>query len=334
MGGIGNMVLLTPALSMVSKKYPQARFHFLIPKNNSRDIIELHPQTGMIVEISGMADFLFSKIVSLRKLKVDIAISATGTNPFKCGLIGLVSGAKFRLGESFGWGRFLYNLRVPFKQRVHEAAANGAIVKRIIPDGILGKCTIFTAGKDVDNAKQFFRDHHFAGKSCIGFHLGSGEAMSFKRWPTENFIEIGQALLDLIGNDCRIILFGGRDEQELAERAARQIGSHAINTAGILSIRESYELMKHATIVISGDTGPMHLAAAAGCRVIALFGPTDEQMTAPFGLGHHIIAAPLECRSCYSNNRPITCTFRHCLTDITVAAVLSQVTRMLDRSTE
>jgi heptosyltransferase-1 len=105
-----------------------------------------------------------------------------------------------------------------------------------------------------------------------------------KLWGDDNF----SALLDHLPLD-HVVLIGSRDERDRIERLNR---GRARNLAGDLDLYELAQLYQQCAVVISNDTGPMHLAAAVGTPVIALFGPTDPALVGPYGDGHVVIRSP------------------------------------------
>ena len=325
MGGIGNLVLLTPALRAFEALYPEVRLHFILPDNGARQVVECHPRIGAIIETATSNWSLPLLIKRLRRIRPDIVIAVNGTNPLKCGIIGLLCGAPLRLGESFRAGKLLYNITVPFDSTLHESAANMRLIRRLSPEIETPGPMVWTSFDDRSAAKRFIAEN---GLDCrwVGLHLGSGPVMSYKRWPTERFIEVARALVQRFA--CRVVIFGGSDEAPMAKDAAGKIGEAAIIAAGHLTIRQSFEVMKRSALFVSNDSGPMHLAAAAGAPVIALFGPTLDYKTSPLGAHSTILTAPVACRPCY-RYKPIECQSRECLNNIGVERVVEAAVKML-----
>jgi len=303
MGGIGNMVMLTPAIDMLSRRFTVARIHFLLSRNGSREVIDCAPSTGTVIEIEKKMLSLLRVIGTIRKLNPDIIFSATGTNPFNCGCIGLLSGARVRAGESFGAGRFLYNVKALFSRHSHEITANVSIARLLCGGCDVPPPRVWSGVSDAGVASTFI--NAVTGHSAwIGMHPGSGPFMAYKRWPAERFIELGRRIKASFP-ELRIILFGGAQERSLSDAAASSIGGETVSAAGRLSICQTYEVLKKCPLLICNDSGVMHLAAAAGSQVVALFGPTRECVSGPWGSGHRIIRAG-ECRACY-HGRPVKC---------------------------
>lgn len=110
-----------------------------------------------------------------------------------------------------------------------------------------------------------------------------------KCWPEERFAEVGRRLA---GRGCRIILLGAPSDRESCERIAGQIGAGAMNMAGMTTLAALTGLLSLCRVVVANDSGGMHLAAAVGARVVALYGATDPEVTGPMGNGHCVLMAP------------------------------------------
>lgn len=161
------------------------------------------------------------------------------------------------------------------------------------------------------------------------FGLNAGaEYGPAKRWPAERFVEAAGELHRLTG--CRWLLLGGRGDRELVAGIARPLSAgigdrHVINISGETTLRELCAALKACEIVLTNDTGPMHLAAALGTPVVVPFGSTSPELTGP-GLGtgspHQFILGAAACAPCFLPECPVD--FR-CMQSITVARVVESV---------
>jgi heptosyltransferase-2 len=122
----------------------------------------------------------------------------------------------------------------------------------------------------------------------VGFFPGAAHGPS-KRWPAERFIQLGKQLLG--EHSIRILVFGSRGDRETCVEVATGIGRGALNLAGETSLASLVAYLQLCRVVVSNDSGGMHLAAAVGTRVVGLFGVTDPGKTAPLGEGHRLILA-------------------------------------------
>lgn len=108
-----------------------------------------------------------------------------------------------------------------------------------------------------------------------------------KRWPGKHFAEVGRRLVD--AHDCRIAVFGSSAETGLCGEVSGAIGERAVDLSGATSLRDLAALLHHCACVVSNDSGGMHLAAAVGTPVVAVFGVTDPEVTGPLGSGHTVL---------------------------------------------
>ena len=119
-----------------------------------------------------------------------------------------------------------------------------------------------------------------------------------KRWPAEYFVElIRQIAADF--PEIQFAVMGGSDERELAESIVAAAPQRALNLAGQLSLPEMVEWLRLSSVMVTNDTGPMHVAAALGRPVVAIFGPTDPHRTGPYGQIGLALRQPLPCAPCF-----------------------------------
>jgi len=121
------------------------------------------------------------------------------------------------------------------------------------------------------------------------------------------------------------VVFTGSRKDDAADIVSRMRGN-GINLGGETTLTELACIYKDALAVVSTDSGPMHLAAAVGTPVIALFGPTDPSRTGPYGAGHVIIRTDLSCSPCLLKK----CPTKKCMTDILPEQVLAAVKEIVD----
>lgn len=147
-----------------------------------------------------------------------------------------------------------------------------------------------------------------------------------KNWPAERFAELGFELRKRAG--ATIFLVGGKADVDTCRRIESRLSRDVVNTAGTTSLADMGSLLQEMDLVITVDSGPMHVAAAVGRPVLALFGATDPKRTGPHGSQHRIIVSPsAACRPCFSGN----CREgkMSCLLDITSAEVAEAALDML-----
>ena len=118
-----------------------------------------------------------------------------------------------------------------------------------------------------------------------------------KRWPAEQFASLVR-LLDGAGDAPRFVILGGEDDREAGKTIARADPRRCLDLTGQTSLPEMVEWLRRCRLAVSNDTGSMHVAAALGTPVIALFGPTEPRRTGPYGQIGHVLQTPLPCVPC------------------------------------
>jgi len=120
-----------------------------------------------------------------------------------------------------------------------------------------------------------------------------------KNWPLERFAEVIRLVRGR--EKASFYLLGGNADAAACRRVAEAAGGNdVVNTAGRLSPAETGGLLRRMDLLISNDSGPVHMAAAVGTPVLVLFGPTDPGRTGPYGEGHRVVTSSVECRPCFS----------------------------------
>ena len=148
------------------------------------------------------------------------------------------------------------------------------------------------------------------------------------RWPATRCRELAGMLIRQLG--ARVAVTGSADEDHLAQEVLAGCPSRAcVNLCGKLSIRGLAALYARAQVVVSNDSMPIHLAAAVGSRVAAVFGPSKPRETAPFGPANRVIVKPFPCRYTCDESRCRHERYRACLESITAHEVLQTVGGML-----
>jgi heptosyltransferase I len=154
-----------------------------------------------------------------------------------------------------------------------------------------------------------------------------------KNWPEDAFAAVGRALRER--GDATVYLLGGPADRPVCERIERQIrgdvapdAAGVVNLAGVLSLPATGGLIGELDLLISNDSGPIHMAAAVRTPTLVVFGPTDPRRTGPYGSIHRVVRANRECQPCFSR----TCRFGDvpCLREVTPDRVVEEAMQILD----
>jgi len=152
-----------------------------------------------------------------------------------------------------------------------------------------------------------------------------------KDWPFAQFAELGRRLVAEVGASIHIV--GGPGDREVGAELVAGIGEGAVSHCGEFSLTQLGSALKRLDVLVCNDTGPMHLAAAVGTPVVALFGPTDPAQTGPWGEGHTVLRPPPGPEG-YPDHRSYKHVDASFIAQITVEDVVTAVEKRLAQTTK
>jgi heptosyltransferase-2 len=206
---------------------------------------------------------------------------------------------------------------------LHLAAVLGANPEPCAPQ-------LAVTTEEVESTKRKFGLDKIS-QPFVGLNPGA-EYGPAKRWPAEKFIAAAQEIQQQ--TNCAWLIFGGKGDMAVANQIASQLlapNFQLLNLAGQTSLRELMALLKSCRLLLTNDTGPMHLAAALGTPVVVPFGSTSPELTGPGLPGdprHHLLKSDAPCAPCFLRECPID--FR-CMHGISVERVVEAVVELLKR---
>jgi len=148
-----------------------------------------------------------------------------------------------------------------------------------------------------------------------------------KRWPIQHFVELVRALAGKFP-DAHFGILGGKDDAPLGKIISQSAPEKVLNLCGATTLPEMIEWIRLGDLLITNDTGPMHVAAALNKPLVALFGPTEPHRTGPYGQLENVLRLDLPCSPCLSSRCAIAETDK-CLRDLSPATVLARVKKLL-----
>jgi lipopolysaccharide heptosyltransferase II len=157
--------------------------------------------------------------------------------------------------------------------------------------------------------------------------LQPGARWDNKRWPAEYFNEVVRTLARETPQ-VRFAILGSRDDLALGQAIAQAAPEVCLNLCGQTTLPEMIEWVRRCELMITNDTGPMHVAAALGKPIVALFGPTEPRRTGPYGQTQNVLRLDLPCSPCLSDH----CTYlrpNECLRGISPQLVLKRVRQLM-----
>jgi 3-deoxy-D-manno-octulosonic-acid transferase/heptosyltransferase-1 len=346
LSAIGDVVHTLPSLAALRRLWPDADITWVV-EEAAADLLSNHPDLNRVV-VSGRKRWLremrggmiarplaemHAFFNALRFRKYDLVIDFHGL--FKSAALVFLSGGKRKLGYASlqeGSGLF-YTEKIPEEMKKHAVERYLDFVRYLArgeESEVVAEPPEFriAVGEKEENrvSEIFHAGEDLPGKEIPPFVAVNPVAFwETKLWENSKFALLCDRMRKELG--VMVVLTGG-DAAPL-ENIRKQMKTTALNAGGQTSLRELAALYKKAAIVVTTDSGPMHLAAAVGTPVVALFGPTDPARTGPYGAGHRVIRTGVSCSPCFRKQ----CPHPRCMTEISVDAVFDAVREKLKERT-
>ena len=320
---LGDVIFSSPFIRAIRETYPDSYIACVTPPR-CRDILTANSRLNelIILDENGAEGSFLGKMkfaLKLRGEKFDTAFILHRS--FTRALMTVLAGIKERVGyDTKRRGILLTKRLVLPSEDIHKveyflklADAVGADTSKkdyeffiTEPDRIRTDRILETAGVD------------YSDKIVI---LNPGGNWNPKRWSTDRFSQLADALIEKYG--IKIVITGAEKDEILADEISKGMKNKAISICGKTNIRELAAVLERAKLVISGDSGPMHIAVSVRTNVIALFGPTSTEITGPYGNGNYaVIKRDVGCEiPCYDSS----CNDNRCMKSITVENVMDTI---------
>jgi lipopolysaccharide heptosyltransferase II len=162
------------------------------------------------------------------------------------------------------------------------------------------------------------------GRPLVAMCPGSTNSRA-KRWPAERFAAVADLLSERAG--AEIVLVGAAEELEISQEVARHMRMRPVVLTGQTDLAQTAAVLKASDLLVTNDTGPAHVAAAVGCPVVVIFGPTNPITTRPFSNTAEVVRRPPDCAPCMLRDCPID---HRCMTAITPEEVFERATHALE----
>ena len=348
---LGDAVMTTPALMRLREKFPNSHVTLVTPEK-LRDLYQHHPAINETVGFEG-GEGLGSVARKLRGGKFDLAVVLP--NSPRSALEVWLAGIPQRIGYSRPWRNWFLTQALgtrPGHRRMRKRTSDE--IRQLVQGA--GEKTGIQIPKS-ETAHQIYEYLHLM--AALGanpeplppqLHVDKMEALGMdwslppvgeraefvvglnpgaeygaaKRWPVERFAEVANELYRKVS--CEFLIFGGKGDADLAARLLALIPEpvsrgHVVMLAGKTTLRDLMAGLKLCHVLLTNDTGPMHVAAALGTPVVVPYGSTSPELTGPGLPGdqrHQLLKSEVPCSPCFLRECPID--FR-CMKGITVERV-------------
>ena len=329
---LGDAVMFAPALAAIRHAYPQ--WHLtLLAKPASASLFERSPDIDDVVVYRDPG--IHSGWRGLLKLGHDLKtgeydLALLFQNSIGAAVAARLAGIPIRLGYDTDGRGWLLTHPVARPGNAKHLSLIGYF-RGLLPSlGITSEETapvLHTSDDEDSRAAALLRNHGVGSTDLlIGLNPGSVYGTA-KQWSFRRYAAVANRFVEAVG--AKIIIFGGPGEKELGSRVAQAMRTGPIVLSGKTTVRELMALLKRCHMLLTNDTGPMHVAAAFGVPVVAIFGPTDPAATAPAGMNHVVVTAQVGCSPCLLRACPID---HACMNGIEEQEVFGAAMALLKRS--
>jgi heptosyltransferase I len=338
LSAIGDVVHTLPLLEVLRKNFPEARIDWLVEEEAS-PMIQGHKEIDHVIvsfrkswqkrllspkDLPAAISEIRRFVRELRSLEYDLVIDLHGL--FKSGLLTGLARGRRKIG--FTGGRegsilFLTDRPYPFDYNRH------ALERYLLAAEYLGcnmnswRGEIPLRAEDMERMDRLLADRFSPDDILIAINPMARWAT--KLWDEEHFSRLAERLAEELS--CKVIFTGSPSDRPVIERIIGGLYPPPLNLAGGTTLRELAYLYTRCRLVVTTDTGPMHIAAAMGVPVVALFGPTAPWRTGPYGKIHKVIRKELECSPCFRKK----CSHLSCMKSITVDEVFDTIRKIMEQ---
>jgi len=296
---IGDVLLSSVVLANLRAAYPAAEIDMLTERL-SGDVLAGNPDLSSVIVFDPRRDSAIGILGRIRRRRYDLVFDLFG-NP-RSALIALFSGAPERVGYRFGCRRHCYTTVVePRGGEVHNTEFNLDALRALgIPVPSRTVAVPVDAAARV-HAETFFRESGLEWKFVVALNPGGG--WSSKRWGTQHFARLG----DMLAGDwnAAIVVLWGPGELQDAERI-RDAMTRQCHLIPSTTLKQLAAILGRCSLLVTNDSGPMHIGAAMGTPIVALFGPTNPDLQGPFNTLHVVVQNPrVLCLGCNLTTCPI-----------------------------
>jgi heptosyltransferase II len=323
----GDVVLTLPVARILKRSFPGVTIGFvaipavagLFEGNPSVDTVHIYDKKR---NDSGMYGFL-RKVKELKEAAYDCAI--VPHRSIRSALLARCASIPRRIGFDTSSGKFLMTDVVRYAGRAHEIGRNLALLEPLGISVPSEEPEIPCPDHAAVAVEKFCRDNHLPERSRV-VALAPGSVWATKRWPADRYAQLASML---VRDGFSVVMIGGEDDAPFCRNIAGAVenGTAAV-AAGQFSLVQSAELLRRCGLLVSNDSAPVHLAAAARTPVVAIFGPTlPEFGIAPRGEHDRVVqTGGLDCRPCsiHGGQKCPTGTFA-CMLRITPQQVYDEI---------
>jgi len=292
---LGDVVLSTPVLPLLRKQFPEAKMTFLV-NPGAAAVLQDNPYLDEVWVLPRQSWWQQLRFIQhVRDVKFDTVIDLTDGD--RSAFLSWVTGAPVRLGYNRDrrWrGKFYSQVLPSAYGSMHMVEYHQQAIAALGITESVGEPEVYIHSEVRQQDEEEFSDFSPKGQPLVLLHPTARYV--FKAWPLERFAAVADWLS---GQGIRVALIGNQREILIGQQIMNLTKHKPVNLMGNTSLSQLTALMKRSNLLIANDGGPMHIAAAVGCPVLGLFGPTDPAVWGPRGSIVKVIYKGLNCEECF-----------------------------------
>lgn len=326
---LGDLTLTTPFVHALRKAAPGAHITFLADEK-LKDVVLHNPYLDEVITIDkkGRDNSLLALIACARRLsKMDFDVLINLHPNERCSFICTLTKVKLRTGTAHTVFRPFWDIFTPLNRKLHAAEMYLDVLKQLgIGPLEHNGLEIFPGEEHLAHAEEFWRAHGvFASDKLIGFNIGS--AVVTKRWAPERFARVADIMA---GKGYKPVFFGGTMDEDMVQEAVSFMKTIPVVATGSFTIGGLAAAMRRCSLIITNDSGPMHVAISQKVPIVAMYGPSSPKLYGPYTDNALIVTAEPPCTGC-ADGMKHKCSDMQCMTRLTVEQVVAAAETMLAR---
>ena len=323
---IGDVLLATPTVRAIKAALPDARVTMMVNRG-TEDVLSGNPDMNEILVFDkGSLAAQSQLIAGLRRRRFDTVIDLTDGD--RSAFLSWISGAPVRIGfnDERRWRGHYYTQVVQSMPGVQHRIDRDLEALKSLGIQVGSRDPQLWLTQEEANSADQVLDQLGVQRSQSMVILQPGARYWFKAWPPERFAELADRLTSQYG--CQVLIGGSDQDIDLAQQIRQMAKSNPVIMAGRTTIKQFAAIAKKSALFVGSDSGAMHIAAAVGTPVVALFGPSNPAEWGPRGEAIEVIYKGLDCRTCFHP----TCHRgeQNCMKLISVGEVETASKRLLD----
>ncbi len=329
---LGDIILSTPSLRSLRRKFPNANIKVLVDVG-FREVLADCPYIDEVItcDFKGRDRGLGFLKLAGRLRAEDFDISVDFQNNRKSHLIAFITAIPERYGYHNGKLSFLLNRKIsPPRKAVDPVRHQKYVLGLLGITGMDNHLELWPKQEGETWAERFLESNWLKkGQKLVAVSLSASRRWKTKNWDMTYFVELADMLAREKG--ARIVLIGTDEDEEDALEFTRRSGAKPIDATGKTNIPRLISLVRRCDALLTGDSAPMHVAAAVGTPFVALFGPTDPKRHLPPAGEHKVLRHKIRCSPCY---KPACARRVRCMSMIKTEEVFSALIEIMQNKTE